>query len=161
MGEPDDPLIPASEALHLVGATPTQPELREEDYVRLAAFRRALRRFLAFSEHSAREAGLTAQQHQALLSVKGAPPGVAPTVGYLADQLLLAPNSAAELTDRMVRTGLLERRTAPEDRRRVVLCLTPAAEGVLWRLSADHLRELSEAAPTLEALTALVRDRRA
>ncbi|MDE2357228.1 MAG: MarR family transcriptional regulator [Alphaproteobacteria bacterium] len=127
-------------------------------YERLAAFRHALRRFLAFSEAAARAEGLTAQQHQALLAVKAAPPGESASVGYLAEQLLLAPNSAAELADRMVRVGLIERHSAQGDRRRVILTLTPAAEGVLWRLSAGHLRELREAAPALEALTALVRD---
>ena len=37
------------------------------DYARLAAFRRALREFLRFSEEAAAAAGLTAQHYQAML----------------------------------------------------------------------------------------------
>jgi hypothetical protein len=39
----------------------------------LAAFRYALRRFLAFSEQAARQAGVTPQQYLALLAVLGFP----------------------------------------------------------------------------------------
>jgi DNA-binding MarR family transcriptional regulator len=122
------------------------------DYRRLAAFRHALRRFLAFSETAARASGLTPQQHQALLAIKGASVGDTATIGYLADQLLLAPNSAAELADRMVKSGLLTRAEAGDDRRRVVLSLTPSAEAALDGLSAAHLRELRDAAPVLDGL---------
>jgi DNA-binding MarR family transcriptional regulator len=135
--------------------------LRAADYRRLAAFRHTLRRFLAFSEAAARDAGVTPQQHQALLAIKGAAdPGTA-TVGYLAEQLLLAPNSAAELADRMVKSGLLIRSEAREDRRRVVLSLTASAEKALDALSAAHIRELRESAPILDGLLKLLKPGRA
>ena len=126
--------------------------IRPFDYRRLAAFRHALRRFLAFSEAAARSAGITPQQHQALLALKGAASPQAATVGYLAEQLLLQPHSAAELAERMVKSGLLERRASAADRRRVVLALTPAAERVLRDLSADHIRELRQSAPVINGL---------
>jgi DNA-binding MarR family transcriptional regulator len=131
------------------------------DYRRLAAFRHVLRRFLAFSEAAAREAGITPQQHQALLAIKGAPSPAGVTVGYLAGQLLLQPNSAAELADRMVNCGLLVREEAPDDRRRVVLSLTASAEKALQALSAAHIRELRESAPVLDSLLALLKPGRA
>ncbi|MBV9510423.1 MAG: MarR family transcriptional regulator [Caulobacteraceae bacterium] len=127
------------------------------DYQRLAAFRHALRRFLAFSEQAARAAGITPQQHQALLAAKGAAAPETVTVGYLAEQLLLQPHSAAELVERMVKTGLLLRAADPADRRRVVLSLTPAAEAVLQSLSAEHLRELRYSAPALDKLVERLR----
>ncbi len=43
------------------------PALAISDYQTLAEFRYLLRQFLTFSESVARRAGLTAQQHQALL----------------------------------------------------------------------------------------------
>jgi DNA-binding MarR family transcriptional regulator len=132
----------------------------EADYRRLAEFRHALRRFLAFSEAAAREAGITPQQHQALLAIKGAPGPADVTVGYLAGQLLLQPNSAAELADRMVNSGLLLREEAPDDRRRVVLSLTPSAEKALQALSAAHIRELKESAPVLDSLLELLKPSR-
>ena len=45
-------------------------ELDEESYRALAGFRYELRRFLHFSENAARGAGLTPQQHQALLAIR-------------------------------------------------------------------------------------------
>ena len=43
--------------------------LTQEDYEQLAAFRHLLRRFASFSADAAREAGLTTNQHQALLAI--------------------------------------------------------------------------------------------
>src|SRR5689334_14851055 len=61
------------------------------DYRLLAEFRHLLRGFLAFSEEAARRAGLTPQQHQALLALKGSEGS--PTVGQLAQKLLLKHHS--------------------------------------------------------------------
>jgi len=129
--------------------------IRPADYQRLAAFRHTLRRFLAFSEAAARSAGITPQQHQALLAIKGAPSPADVTVGYLAQQLLLQPHSAAELADRMVNCGLLTRAEAADDRRRVVLSLTSTAENALHALSAAHIRELRHSVPVIDSLSEL------
>lgn len=134
---------------------PLERPIRTADYRRLAAFRHALRRFLAFSEAAARSAGITPQQHQALLAIKAAPSAADVTVGYLAGQLLLQPHSAAELADRMVNCGLLMREEAPDDRRRVVLSLTSSAENALDALSSAHIREL-RSIPVLGSLTELL-----
>ena len=45
--------------------------LHAVDYKALAQFRFQLRKFLSFSEAAAHQAGLTPQQHQALLAIKG------------------------------------------------------------------------------------------
>jgi DNA-binding MarR family transcriptional regulator len=127
------------------------------DYQRLAAFRHALRRFTAFSEDAARSAGVTPQQHQALLAIKGDADPETISVRHLADQLLLQPNSTAELVDRMVKAGLLERSEASADRRAVVLSLTPAAEDVLRSLSTAHIRELRYITPVLDGLIDLLK----
>jgi len=47
----------------------------DADYVTLADFRSALRKFLRTSEEIALSLGLTPQQHQALLAIKGFPGG--------------------------------------------------------------------------------------
>jgi DNA-binding MarR family transcriptional regulator len=133
----------------------------DADYRRLAAFRHALRRFLAFSEAAARSAGITPQQHQALLAIKGAPDPAAVTVGDLANLLLLQPHSAAELVDRMVKSRLLVKAEGGSDRRRVVLSLTPSAEKTLRALSAAHIRELRQSAPVLDGLSELLKPDRA
>jgi hypothetical protein len=65
------------------------------DYEALAAFRHALREFLDFSQAAARRAGLTPQQHQALLAIKGYPGREVVTVRELAERLLLRHHSAS------------------------------------------------------------------
>lgn len=123
-----------------------------EDYEALAAFRRALRRFLAFSEAAAGAEGIPPQQHQALLAIKGHPGGEPIGIGALAEALAIRHNTAVELSDRMATAGLLVRDHAPDDRRRIQLRLTPKAEAVLARLSAAHLAELRETTPLLMGL---------
>ena len=101
----------------------TQPEsgLSQEQYAAIATFRFELRRFLAFSEAAAAAAGLPPQQHQALLAIAGHAGPEAPTVGLLADQLLVAPHTAAELVSRMVASSLVTRMSSTQDRRRTEL----------------------------------------
>ncbi len=120
----------------------TGRQIKDEDYRALAAYRHALRRFLAFSEAAARETGLTAQQHQAILAIRGQGIGRQMTIGELADSLLIRHHSAVELVDRLSRADLVVRTEAEDDRRRVVISLTPKAETILEELSAGHLDEL-------------------
>src|ERR1700749_66862 len=107
------------------------PELEDGDYAALASFRRALRVFLAFSADAAREAGLTPQQHQAILAVRGFAPAGGVTINDLAEQLLFKPQTAVELVDRLEKAGLVQRRRDGEDRRKVLLMLTARADAVL------------------------------
>src|SRR6478735_10527359 len=102
------------------GGTP----LRKEDYERLAAFRYALRRFLRFSEQAAQTAGITPQQHQALLAIKGFPGREHVTVSELAEWLQLRHHSTVELVNRLEAQGLVARTHATDDRRQVNLGLT-------------------------------------
>lgn len=128
--------------------------LTRAQYVALAAFRYELRRFLAFSESAAHAAGLPPQQHQALLVIAGFEDGEAPTVGFLAERLMIAAHTAAELASRMAEAGLISKIPSPEDRRRVRLAPTAKAEAILAELSAAHLEELKALEPALTAALA-------
>lgn len=125
--------------------------LSDADYARLAGFRHALRRFLEFSESAAAGEGLTPQQHQALLAIRGRA-GAECHVGDLAEQLRIRPNTAAELSQRLEGLGLICRRSSEQDRRVVVLSLTPAGMGKLEFLSRVHRAELRQLKPELVAL---------
>ena len=131
--------------------------LTRTEYETLAAFRHALRRFLAFSARAARAAGLSPQQHQALLAVKGA--GGRPTVGVLAAQLQRRHHSVVGLVDRLARRGLARRERAAADRRQVRVVLTARGERLLAGLAAAHRDELRRVGPGLRALLARL-DRR-
>jgi DNA-binding MarR family transcriptional regulator len=128
--------------------------LAKADYEILAAFRQALRSFTAFSEAAARAAGLTPQQHQALLAIKGAPGRDTLSVGEIADGLGIKPHSAVELVDRLETAELVRRNPDPQDRRRMLVALTAQAEAQLAELSAAHVRELQAIRPALLRLLA-------
>jgi DNA-binding MarR family transcriptional regulator len=123
--------------------------LSSEQYAAIAAFRYQLRRFLAFSEAVAQQAGLPHQQHQAMLAIAGHVGSEAPSVGVLADRLLIAPHTAAELVSRMVEASLLTKTRSAHDARRMELALTPRAESILAELTAAHLEELRTMEPAL------------
>ena len=124
------------------------------EYEQLAAFRYALRQFLSFSEEAAREAGLTPQQHQAMLAIKGSPDPARVTIGDLAERLRVRHNSAVGLVDRLTAQGLLERRANPDDRRQVHLALTAHGADVLEQLTAAHRDEIRRIGPQLRDLLA-------
>ena len=126
--------------------------ITKSHYELLAAFRHALRRFLGFSQSAARAAGLEAQQHQALLAIKGFPRRDFVSVGELAECLLLRHHSAVELVDRLVERKLLRRTPSEVDRRRVEVRLTARGESVIQRLAAAHVRELRQLGPELHRL---------
>ena len=125
--------------------------LDDRDYAALADFRAALRMFLVFSERQAGELGLSAQQHQALLAIRGAKAGTA-TIGYVADRLILKPHSASELVNRLEALDLIARRTAANDRRVTLIVLTSRAEALLASLSATHREEIRRLKPLLNEL---------
>src|SRR5579864_5969012 len=83
--------------------------LEQADFEHLLELRTGLRRFLRWSEEQARAAGLTAAKHQLLLAVKGHPDPAGPTVGDIADYLVLRHHSAVGLIDRAAEEGLVER----------------------------------------------------
>ncbi|MHB1469865.1 MAG: MarR family winged helix-turn-helix transcriptional regulator [Solirubrobacteraceae bacterium] len=116
--------------------------LEDDDYARLLALRTGLRRFLHWSEERARAAGLTPAQHQLLLAIRGHRGAKAPTVGEIADYLLLRHHSAVGLADRAESAGLLTRVRDENDHRVVRLHLTADGAQRLESLSAIHLTEL-------------------
>ena len=102
--------------------------LIKSQYETLAAFRYALRQFIHFSEEAAHAAGITPQQYQALLAIKGFPGRESVTVGELAERLQLRHHSAVGLVDRLVAEKLVVRLPSAEDRRRVLIQLTLRGE---------------------------------
>lgn len=126
----------------------TEPLLTDSDYKRLADFRYALRRFLHFSERAAAQEGLKPQQHQAMLAIRGREAGTT-TVGVLAERLKLRHHTTVELVQRLEVAGLVAKHPAPEDRRAMVLELTPEGSARLERLTRVHRNELKHLGPEI------------
>ena len=119
------------------------------DYRSLAELRHQIRRFLHFSEQNARNAGLEPRQHQLMLALKGLPPSRRPRVAEIAERLQIQHHSAVELVNRLAEGGFVKRHRGTQDRREVLLSLTPKGEKVLRELSLQHRAELRSAGPTL------------
>jgi DNA-binding MarR family transcriptional regulator len=131
------------------GSTPVQDPFSITKHRQLAELRFQLRHFLQFSEQAARANGLEPQQHQLMLAIKGLPPATPPTVSALANRLCLKHHSTVELINRLVDRGAAVRRPCPQDRRQVLVELTPLGEELLATLSPFHTEELDQLAPAL------------
>lgn len=126
--------------------------LTAAEYEALASFRHGVRRYLAFAEAGARSVGLTSQQHQAVLAIKAHSLAGVMTIGELASQLLVKHHSAVELVIRLEKAGFVQKTAADDDRRKVLVKLTKAGEGMLAALSSNNLEELRAIAPTFSQL---------
>ena len=111
-------------------------------YRALADFRYELRRFLRYSEQVTRRHGVTPLQYQLLLQVKGYPGREHATVGELAERLQAKHHGAVALISRCEEAGLVTRRSSEEDRRAVLVDLTPKGERLIERLAQLHRNEL-------------------
>ncbi|HZB18523.1 MAG TPA: MarR family winged helix-turn-helix transcriptional regulator [Blastococcus sp.] len=116
--------------------------LTKQDFEALARFRFGIRRYLRFSEETVRSHGVTPQQYQLMLALKGYPGRDWAVVRELADRLQLRHHSVVELVDRAQGQGLVQRTADPDDARAVRVVLTADGEQLLGRLSALHRDEL-------------------
>ena len=128
-----------------------EKSLTSADYEALAELRYQIRRFLHFSEQAAREAGLEPRQHQLMLTLKGLPAGTRPRIGELAERMQIQHHSAVELVNRLAAGGCVRRHRGGEDRREVLLSMTPKGERMLRELSLHHKAELRMQGPALVA----------
>jgi DNA-binding MarR family transcriptional regulator len=125
--------------------------LPDAAYARLLALRTGLRHFERWSAQQAQAAGLTPTHHQLLLAIRGHPDPEGPTIGEVADYLLLRHHSTVGLIDRAEAAGLVTRRRSDADHRIVRLRLTSEGAERLEALSALHLEELDRLAFDLPA----------
>ncbi len=132
----------------------SQGKFPKQSYAALADFRYALRRFFAFSEQAADEAGLSPQQYQALLAIKGAPGRSELGIREIAERLMIKHHTAVELVDRLESNGFVVRIKDSADARRVQVRPTARAERIMDGLAAAHLQELAGIRPALEHLLA-------
>jgi len=134
-------------------------KITKSEYEALANFRYALRQFIHFSEEAAGAVGLTPRQHQALLAIKGFPGRDRVLVGELAERLQIRHNSAVGLVDRLVAQGLVCREQEADDKRRVMVALTPEGGRLLEQLATTHREELRKVGvQLLEQLEHIVRE---
>jgi len=124
-------------------------KLSVSDYQALGEFRFQIRKFLHFSDLAIAAAGLERAQYQLMLTIKGLPSDLRPRIRDVANRMLVQHHSAVELVNRLEAAGYVRRERAEDDRREVLLALTPKGEKVLAELALHHHEELQDAAPAL------------
>lgn len=129
-------------AMNISTDADTEAPISKAEFEAVAAFRYAIRRFLRFSEQAARREGITPQQHQLLLSIKGFPNRDYASVSELADRMQMRQHSMVGLIDRTEAQNLVRREQGTADRRQVFIHLTPEGEKKLQKLSKQHRHEL-------------------
>jgi len=127
------------------------------DYQALAEFRYQIRKFLHFSDQAVEAAGLERGQYQLMLSIKGMPDGSRPRIRDVANRMQIQHHSAVELINRLEAGGYVRRERGVDDRREVLLALTPKGERVLAELALHHHEQLQDAGPRLVAALRRVR----
>ncbi|GAA3095860.1 helix-turn-helix domain-containing protein [Rhizobium viscosum] len=132
--------------------------LSEIEYEALANLRYRIRKFRQFSGKAAEKLGLTRQQHQALLAIKGLGVGGRMSLPDLANKLFLAPDEAAELATSLQEAGHVT--IEAKQKRRPAVMLTAQAEALLRRLTSAHLYEIREMAPELMQALRMLQDHR-
>jgi len=121
---------------------PKDPPLTKSDFEALSEFRYQLRRFLRFSEEAVQSEGLTPQQYQLLLHIKGFPQRDQATIGELAERLQVQQHGVVALVTRCEAADLVVRSPGETDRRQVLVRLTSTGERCLRRLARLHRNEL-------------------
>ena len=118
-------------------ASASEARLTKSEYERLANLRYVLRRFARLTELEARKVGLTPQQYQLLLAIKGYPGRDWVSITELAERLQIRHNAVIGLVNRAVQRNLVRRDHDPEhpDHRIVKVSLTPEAETCLRKLA--------------------------
>ena len=85
------------------------------------------------------EAEVTLTQYRTLVVLASRGPQ---SLQDLATELQVVPSTATRMCDRLVRKGLIERRTPEENRREVELRITDDGASIVARVTADRKRQL-------------------
>lgn len=136
--------------------------LHDDDYVALAAFRYALRKFSRFSkEYLAHKTKVTPEQYEALLALRAFSSEDGLLVGELSERLQVKPHTAVSLTDKLVSQKLATKKRGRADRRHVYVKLSSAGSTLLTSLAMVHRDEIRTRSPEMiEALKRLQKNKR-
>jgi DNA-binding MarR family transcriptional regulator len=132
-------------------------EITTPEYRALAELRYRIRLFLREGDAKARAAGLEPQQYLLLLVLRGLPDGADATIRTLAERLVLKHHSVVELVDRLVSNGYVRRMRSRDDRRKVMVSLSPRGAKLVEEVARDRIIELrSSGVKLVTAIEALL-----
>jgi DNA-binding MarR family transcriptional regulator len=132
---------------------PGTKQLSKHEYEILATFRHSLRRLARQTELEARKVGLTPQQYQLLLAIKGYPGREWANISELAEHLQIRHNAVIGLVNRAEARHLVHRVLDADraDRRTVQIHLSAEGEDLLRVMAAALAGERRRVRETVEA----------
>ena len=132
-------------------------ELTKQEYERLAQLRYSLREFARSTELEARKVGVTPQQYQLMLAIKGFPGREQANISELAERLQIRHNAVIGLINRAETRGLVRREPDGDrqDRRVVLIHLTNEGEQILQAMAAALRSERRRVWKAWTAITTL------
>jgi DNA-binding MarR family transcriptional regulator len=135
--------------------TPGTKQLTKHEYEILATFRHSLRRLARQTELEARKVGLTPQQYQLLLAIKGYPGREWANISELAEHLQIRHNAVIGLVNRAEARQLVHRVLDADraDRRTVQIHLSPEGEHLLRVMAAALAGERRRVRETVDTFT--------
>jgi DNA-binding MarR family transcriptional regulator len=122
------------------------------DYQMIAAWRAALREFMATSKTILKRHGVTSMQYQTLLAIRISEEPEGMSMNGLAAHLGIRHNSAVGLINRLESNGHVRRVRSQRDRRVAHLQITPAGETCLQELADAHRQELLRIRPEMRRI---------
>ena len=131
--------------------SPSPSPLLQDDYIALAGFRYALRKFLRFSKEFLASRDLSPEQYEALLAVRSFASEAGLLVGQLSERLQVRHHSTVALTKKMVARGLVTKERSSTDRRQVAIRLTQAGREALEAMAVVHREALRLYTPEIMA----------
>ncbi|HST87553.1 MAG TPA: MarR family transcriptional regulator [Ktedonobacterales bacterium] len=139
------------------GRDADQDELTKAEYEQLAEFRHSIRELARQTELEVRALGMTPQQYQVLLAIKGMPGREWASISEIAERLQIRHNAVIGLVNRAVARGLLRRGQDGDqrDRRVVQVHLTHSGEHLLTLLAAALRQERLHVRTALESWNAV------
>lgn len=122
------------------------------DYQMIAAWRAALREFMATSKAILKRHGVTSMQYQTLLAIRISEEPEGMSMNGLAAHLGIRHNSAVGLINRLESNGHVRRVRSQRDRRVAHLQITSAGEACLQELAEAHRQELLRIRPEMRRI---------
>jgi len=104
---------------------------------------------LRFSKDLLSAEDLTPDQYQALLAIRAFSDQQKLSIRDLAEQLQVRHHSTVGIVDQLVSRAAVVRQVSPDDRRKVLLTLTPKGEELVARLAPPHRQELTRLCPEM------------
>ena len=128
------------------------PNTVPPDYQMIAAWRAALREFMASSKTILKRHGVTSMQYQTLLAIRISEEPEGMSMNGLAAHLGIRHNSAVGLINRLESNGHVRRVRSQRDRRVAHLQITSAGEACLQELAESHRQELLRIRPEMRRI---------